>query len=187
MKTVFALCVYALVMAHCVARAQSYPCTDPTQVAVGSFHVQTSIEGQGTNVWVDWDVTVNRNPEGEYAFKVDPASIQFSGDGRAVDGSSTFSLFESMSRATAQRGVVLGYPPCPVLCDQPIMIRVLTPGCVDRTGSGLSTKFAACEDVGCCTRQYSVCCPTGQSSPIITFISAEGPVCPLGPCASTCY
>jgi hypothetical protein len=146
-----------------------------------------SIEVQGSNVTVNWQVIVTRSTEGLIDYTVDVTTIRLSGEDGAINQLPTLMIFDAVGKTTVAQGVAKGYTPCPVSCDLPSTARVKEQGCVTRNGQGAATQFLPCADSGCCTRTYTVCCPDGATMPVITLVRSEGAACTgLGGCQSTC-
>lgn len=168
--------------------SSSIPCTESGSTTTDTITSEIVLPSTGGQATAIWEFLSTRNSSGQISYVIDATSIYFTGDGSVVDGMSTIQVFDMIAKATVGQGIALGYTACPTSCNSPVYVTVRQPACVTRTGSGLSTHFAQCQLTGCCVRQYSVCCPNGQSTPVITLVSSTSPNCQGGGpyCETTC-
>ncbi|MEO6046698.1 MAG: hypothetical protein ABIQ57_04420 [Candidatus Kapaibacterium sp.] len=116
-------------------------------------------------------------------------SIYFTGDGGGIDNTTTIAFFDMLAQVVVSQGIAQGYTPCPASCSTPKIARVYLASCVKRTGQTATTHFSACVPEAFCYREYSICCPNGIATPVLTKIIHEGTSCSGSPgsqCEPTC-
>ncbi len=181
------LCILMLSAAMLTrANAQNNPCVDPGSQIIGQFKGEAQLSASGKSTTSIWDVIVTRTVSGNIALSVDSRSIRFSGDNEGIDNTSTLALFDLIDMVSISQAINREFIPCPVPCDQPLLVTIASQACVQRAGSGISTSFMQTCGDACCTRTYSVCCPSGTASPTLTLIRVDNPGCAAGSCQSTC-
>lgn len=171
--------------------SQSTSCSEPGSTVIDTVQGKLEISNQSGNQGaIIWELIATRTSGGHTNYYINPATITFNGDGALVDALTTVQVFDLIATATVSQGIALGATPCPSSCGTPSYATVVQPSCVNRTGSGTSTSFGSCPSPGCCIRTYSVCCPNGQGSPVVTLISSQSSGCSAmgagGNCSSTC-
>lgn len=170
--------------------SQSTSCNEQGTTIIDTVQMKLEFSTSGHVTGMIWELMIGRTSGGQTNYYINPASISFSGDGTAVDAMTTLQVFDLIATATVSQGISLGATPCPSSCGTPSYATVVQPSCVNRTGSGTSTSFGSCPSPGCCIRTYSVCCPNGQGSPVVTLISSQSSGCSAmgagGNCSSTC-
>ncbi len=168
-------------------QAQAVICGDASGGILAKSTYEATLQYANSSAVVVFDVTTFRSASGQIGYSVDPKTIRFSGDGAAVDGSTTLQIFDLIAKSAVSKGLALGYPACPIPCEAPAVVTVGFPSCVTRIGAGLGTTFDTC-GTGCCTRYYTVCCPTGVLSPSITLLRVDTKPCAGGlpECEPTC-
>lgn len=157
---------------------------EPDAVYQGSFTIDITISSTSE---VRCDVCTWRVSGGGIEFTIDESSIRMNGgSGSGID---TYLLFDLIARAAVERGIALGYLSCGGSCLEGTGTKVYHASCVERTGAGIDTRFIPCGAVPVGYRSYSVCCPVGEGSPIITTRSISGVQCAGGSsgCRSTCH
>ena len=166
----------------------SFNCVESGGVPVDTVTNEVVLPSGGNSVVAIWEVIVSRTSSGSMVYTIDASSIYFTGDGTSINGMSTLQIFDILARATVAQGIAQGYTTCPTTCNPPAYVTVRQPACVTRTGSALTTHFTPCVNPGCCIRDYSVCCPSGQSMPVVTLVSSTSPDCQSGGpnCETTC-
>ncbi len=170
--------------------SQSTSCTEGVTIT-DTVQMKVEMSAQsGASSSIAWELMIGRTSGGQVNYYINPSSIVFSGDGSVVNAMTTVQVFDLIATATVSQGISLGATPCPSSCGTPSYATVVQPSCVNRTGSGTSTSFGSCPSPGCCIRTYSVCCPNGQGSPVVTLISSQSSGCSAmgagGNCSSTC-
>ena len=176
---------------------------DPTAVLIGSFQTTISVSGSSSGgggggisaqsttpdeCQIKANVTVWRTSSGAIEYVIDAASIVYSGSCSGIS-LTTSEIFGQLSTAALRQGIQNGYSPCNPDCTQSNNSRVYTALCVQKTGSGTSTRYEPCS-TSTCYREYSYCCPNGTLSPQITEVPRTGDGCGAGvpaSCESTCY
>lgn len=163
---------------------QTY-CVDTTATPIDTISADMALSNSGNVVW---EIYVERTSSGQTVYKINPASISFTGSCDSVNGMPTSAIFDMLAKATVINGIALGHTSCPSQCTPPTTTTVVMPACVSRTGSGSTTHFTTCSGSGCCTRYYSVCCPNGQGAPIVTLIGSNSTGCSSSStsCQTTC-
>jgi hypothetical protein len=164
-------------------------CGDSTAIKVDTIHVDLLLSPTSTISWEAVFFATSRG--GNPVLSVSPSSITFLGDGTVPNGMTTVQIFDLVARTSVARAVASGRVHCSSSCAVPDTVKVSVAGCVERTGTGINTRFAVCLSSGCCVRLYAVCCPKGVGSPTITLLNTFSPTCTgLGgsgrPCESTC-
>jgi hypothetical protein len=188
MKRVATLLAF-LLLAVVTCRSQTKLCFDSTAVRIDSLTTQAVIASSATGTTiVQNDIVVWRAASGKNYFSIPPESIQFTGPGEPIDGMSTSRIFDIISAGAVATSVSRGYTQCPGDCGLPYSTAVAAAGCVQRIGSGVSTRFIACTPIACSYREYNVCCGAGPGSPTITLFNKVCAVCPQSnpPCQATC-
>lgn len=193
--------VALLVLASLPAVSQTQVCgphpTDPTAVLIGSYTVtvdistSSTVSGKGTKKGTKCTfenlICVFRTATGAIDLVGDPTSVKVTGD-CDVSAVAPVDLFDMLGRAAASKAVQLGYVQCNPNCTSNLSTRYLTATCVQRSGSGTSTRYAACSTEQC-VRAYTICCPYGPSSPVIQDLPASNVSCgaavPAG-CETAC-
>jgi len=178
--------------------AQFAPCAEDGSVSIdtttlhltissnSAFALRGGITTSTTTTHVAWLVTTDRSASGRINYSISAPSITFSGDCSIVDGMSTVQIFDMLAKATVSQGLATGDLSCPAACTAPLITKVMTVGCVARTGSDSTTHFVPCVPGGCCVRTYSICCPNGNGSPVITLTGSQSSGCTGSNCMSTC-
>lgn len=182
MKRAFLALAFLLLLATSTW-AQTPPCLEADTV-VDTVQLQLSLS---TTEHLVWDFYLGRAASGRMEYAINPASIKFSGSCSNLNTMSTSQIFDMIATATVSQGVGLGFTTCPSSCTSPSITKVFVPGCVHRSGSDADTRFEPCPSTPCCVRTYSVCCPNGTGSPVITLLSSQSSSCtPSSYCESTC-
>lgn len=186
MKKIILLFAFLLVHSF-FCQAQSIPCSEPGWSEITRVEMETVIPSStGRTAKAIWEFVIARTASNQINAIIDVSSIRFEGDPDVVDFASTKDLFDAISFASASKAVELGLIDCPASCASPGYVTVLHPSCVDRFGTGESTRFIPCSSSNCCTRRYGVCCPNGAGSPDITFVDVYGAGCQDDDCSTTC-
>jgi hypothetical protein len=191
--------VFVLFLLAAIAAVAQTPCaphpSDPSAVLIGSMTVtveiaqSSSVSGKsgkkGTKCTVEQLICVWRTADGGVDLIGDPATVKLSGT--CLTEIPTADLFALLGQAAVAQAVGKGYIPCNSNCDGKTAARFLTVTCVNRTGSGSTTKFGPCTTVQC-VRAYTVCCPSGPGSPKINRAPASNDGCGTTPegCQSAC-
>lgn len=186
MKRIIMLVLLFLFYFPLAGRAQI--CNEGQSLGVISG-IQTVLQGpSGTSVMSTHEIFGFRLSNGEIMYVVNLESIQFvAGDPSVVDRTSTAAIFSAIAESSVRKGYDLGYyNPCPSTCGTPLETQVRQNCCVDRFGTGLATKFKACEISQCCIRTYTICCPEGAPEPEIKLKGATGGPCSGDECHNTC-
>lgn len=200
--TVFA---FLLMSSVALAQAPPCPANDPTAVPVDTLSTTLSfastntsgtsdtadttqvLDSSGTDTSVSYrtsgtatgdvivEISIWRTQNGN-VYSIQPGSIRFSGDDRAIDSMPTKMLFDLIAQAAVGQGHTAGYSTCPANCGNNF-VRVSLPACVRRLGSGKATRFESCRPGACCTRTYSLCCPDGNGTPTIRLVGSSGSDC----------
>lgn len=172
--------------------SQSTPCNSQGEILSDTVTMKLEVSSQSgsSSGQLAWELLHERTSSGQTNYYINPSSIRFTGDGAIIDALTTLQVFDLIATATVSQGISLGATPCPSSCGTPSYATVVQPSCVNRTGTGTSTSFGSCPSPGCCIRTYSVCCPNGQGSPVVTLISSQSSGCSGmgagGNCSSTC-
>jgi hypothetical protein len=190
--------VFVLFLLAAIAAVAQTPCaphpTDPSAVLIGSMTVtvdiaqSSSVSGKsgkkGTKCTVEQLICVWRTSSGVDLIG-DPATVKLTGT--CLTDIPTADLFALIGQAAVAKAVGMGYVQCSPTCDGRTAARYMTTTCVNRTGSGSTTKFGPCTTVQC-VRAYTVCCPNGPNSPTINRAPADNAGCGATPagCQSAC-
>ena len=188
MRRAFAI-LALLLLAAIPSHAQSVLCFDSTAMKVDNIPTQMAVaSGGGGTCSTVYEVAVWRTSAGKFYFSIAPDSIRFTGTCDVVDGMSTQRIFDMLSTNAVSVGISRGYTLCPNECGFPTTTRVAVGECLQRTGTGASTRFTTCFGPQCCYREYNVCCSAGIGSPTITLTGRFGSGCPqsIPPCQSSC-
>lgn len=176
---------FGLLLVTSICHAQ-YPCTDAGAFAVDTATVVQPLgfSGGGCQPKVvsaaasAWDVVVMFTSSGTPSLVIPVESVQFSGcDPDSLDNISTAVLFELIDLVSVRRSLDSGLIPTPSLGTSKY-INVYQAGCVERTGSGDSTHFAAAGS-GCCRKTFMVS-NTYLIGVTITLVGSNGPDCGSG-------
>ncbi len=188
MKTIVLTLLAMLLYLAIPSSAQTLPCYDSSSLPIDTLRVETILQGeQGRVSKIVHDVIVERvTPTDQINYRIELPSIRFSGDAEPINETSTVAMFNAMAYATVSTGISAGYTLCVSSCIRPAKTRVAVASCVNRNNSGLTTSFVACGIVGCCARNYLVCCPNGPGLPNITLDSSYTAPCQGNDCWSTC-
>jgi hypothetical protein len=161
--------------------------TDATATLEGSFTIDLAISA---NCNVRCDFCTWRTSGGSGTdITINPASIRFSSNATIADTINTVTLFNLLAQTTVAQAFALGYITCPTVCSDNYTIKVYQASCVQRSGIGTSALFNECGSGDYCARVYTVCCPVGAGSPVISFLRTEGTICSggaSGTCIATC-
>lgn len=187
MKLLHAALLFLVSLFFCSATAfcQSITCIAPGVVIVDTVQASLVLSESSSSsrfLFADadnrlsWEHIVTRPAPGEIEFHIPVDSIRFSGDGSAADSLSTQDLFALIAQTTILDAISLGYISCSGTCPG-ITVRVYLPSCVQRSGSGSSTSFTSCSSSQCCVREYQVCCPAPNGSPVLTPVQSQTPSC----------
>jgi len=186
MKRAFLALAFLLLLAIS-ARAQTPSCLDSGESVVDTLHLQVSFSTSSSSASIAVEAFVGRTLSGRTDYIINTSSIKFSGDGSGINSKSTLQIFDMIAMATVSQGISQGLTNCPTSCTNPTVTKVITSGCVHRSGSDTNTHFEPCSPTSCCVRTYSVCCPNGTGSPVITLLSSQSSGCtPNSYCESTC-
>jgi hypothetical protein len=184
MKRAFLALAFLLLLAISTW-AQTPACSD-SETVVDTTHVELSFSTT-TSRTIAWEVVIERASSGRIDAVINPTSIKFSGDCSGLNTMPTSQIFDVIAMATVSQEVGSGYMTCSASCASPTITKIYLPACVHRAGTDADTHFESCSPNSCCTRTYSVCCPNGTGSPVITLISSQSTGCtPNSYCESTC-
>jgi hypothetical protein len=108
-------------------------------------------------------------------------SITFNTTDEWVNQTSTQTIFSMIADAALTKALADGHIICPANCSQVSqMTRVIFPSCVQRTGSGVDTRFSSCIPNAITYRDYTVCCPNGIGTPEFINVNNESSGCQGG-------
>lgn len=173
MRTLYSFLTLLALLLPATAGAQTLCTPHPTEsaaVLIGNFTTHIILAKQDREVTGHTNICVFRNGAGKIDYVINVTSIQLEGEWEAGDDVPTLDLFEHFSRAAVAQGVAKGFSPCTSTGTN--TARVLAPACVQRTGSGVSTKFAPSGSLDASIRTYSISCPNGPAAPVITLLPA---------------
>ncbi len=137
---------------------------------IGNFTSHIILAKQDREVTGHTNVCVFRTGNGKIDYVINVSTVGLTGPWAPGDDLPTLDLFEHFSRAAVAQGVALGYSPCYSAGQN--RARVLASACVQRTGAGVSTRFAICGALDVSIREFDISCPNGPASPVITLLPA---------------
>ena len=185
MKRAFLALAFLLLLA--ISTWAQLPMCSESETIIDTTHVELSFSTTASKSVYAWDIVIERTNAGRIDAAIDPTTIKFSGDCSGLNAMSTSQIFDMIAMTTVSQEVGQGYITCPSSCVNPVITKIYLPACVHRSGSDSTTRFESCSPTSCCVRTYSVCCPNGTGSPVITLLSSQSSGCtPNSYCESTC-
>jgi hypothetical protein len=193
-QTVIALFVLTAITALAQTPCAPHP-SDPGATLVGSMKVSVDIaqgavvsrkDGKkGTKCTAEQLICVWRTSNGGTDLIGDPATVRFSGT--CLTDFPASDLFALIGQKAVAQALSSGYIKCgDGLAGMPA-VRFQVATCVSKNGTGSSMTFGPCTTVQC-VRAYTVSCPHGSSTPVISRAPADNSGCGATPpgCQSAC-